>query len=264
VNCAAIPIGLLESELFGHEKGAFTGATSQKIGRMELAHRGTLFLDEVGDLPLETQSKVLRAFQEKQFERVGGTRTISVDVRLIAATNRDLEKMVEDGEFRSDLYYRLRVFPISVPPLREHREDIPLLVRHFVTKFARQMGKKIETIPSDVMQTLSRWDWPGNIRELEHFIERAVILSKGPVLRAPLAELQDSEKAVPDELTLEAANRGLILRVLRETRGEIGGRQGAAVRLGLKRTTLNSKLKRLGIKKADYIQSPETNDRLHV
>jgi formate hydrogenlyase transcriptional activator len=190
LNCAAIPAGLLESELFGHEKGASTGAISQKIGRLELAHKGTLFLDEVGDLPLELQPKLLRAFQEKEFERLGGTRTILIDARLIAATNRDLGEMVANGQFRSDLYYRLRVFPISIPPLRERRKDIPLLVRYFVTRYARQMGRRIETIPSDVMQALTRWDWPGNIRELEHFIERAVILSKGPVLRAPVAELQ--------------------------------------------------------------------------
>ena len=190
LNCAAIPTGLLESELFGHEKGAFTGAISQKIGRLELAHQGTLFLDEIGDLPPELQPKILRALQEKEFERLGGTRTIPVDVRLIAATNRNLEKMVADREFRSDLYYRLRVFPITIPPLRERREDIPLLVRYFVTKHARRMDKRIESIPSDVMKALTNWDWPGNIRELENFIERAVILSKGPALRAPLAELE--------------------------------------------------------------------------
>ena len=190
LNCAAIPTGLLESELFGHERGAFTGAISQKIGRLELAHGGTLFLDEVGDLPLELQPKLLRALQEKEFERLGGTRTIPVDMRLIAATNRNLERLVADREFRSDLYYRLRVFPITIPPLRERREDIPLLVRYFVTKHSRRMNRGIETIPADIMKALTRWDWPGNIRELENFIERAVILSKGPTLRAPLAELQ--------------------------------------------------------------------------
>lgn len=253
LNCAAIPTGLLESELFGHEKGAFTGAISQKMGRLELAHKGTLFLDEVGDLPLELQSKLLRAFQEKEFERLGGTRTILIDARLIAATNRDLGEMVANGQFRSDLYYRLRVFPISIPPLRERRKDIPLLVRHFVTRYARQMGRRIETIPSDLMRALTRWDWPGNIRELEHFIERAVILSKGPVLYAPLAELQVSPEAGSDKPTLEAANREHILRALRETKGAIGGPHGAATRLGLKRTTLNSKLKRLGIKREDYM-----------
>ena len=254
LNCAAIPTGLLESELFGHEKGAFTGAISQKVGRLELANRGTLFLDEVGDLPLELQPKLLRALQEKEIERLGGTRTIPVDVRLLAATNRDLEKLVADREFRSDLYYRLRVFPITIPPLRERREDIPLLVRYFVTKHSRRMNKGIETIPSDVMKALTRWDWPGNIRELENFIERAVILSSGHALRAPLAELSLSASATPStDVTLENNQREHILRVLRETKGVIAGPQGAASRLGLKRTTLNSKLKKLGIDRRDYI-----------
>jgi formate hydrogenlyase transcriptional activator len=255
LNCAAIPTGLLESELFGHERGAFTGAISQKIGRLELAHQGTLFLDEVGDLPLEVQPKLLRAIQEKEFERLGGTRTIPVDIRLVAATNRNLEKMVADREFRNDLYYRLRVFPISIPPLRERREDIPLLVRYFVTKHAIRMDKKIESIPSDVMKAFTKWDWPGNIRELENFIERCVILTKGPALRAPLSELQmPEETASPqqEDVTLEATEKEHILRVLREAKG-IGGPDGAAARLGLKRTTLNSKLKKLGIKRKDYI-----------
>ena len=259
LNCAAIPTGLLESELFGHEKGAFTGAISQKIGRLELAHQGTLFLDEVGDLPPELQPKLLRALQEKEFERLGGTRTIPVDVRLVAATNRNLEKMVADREFRSDLYYRLRVFPIVIPALRQRREDIPLLVRYFVTKHARLMGKQIETIPAEVMKALTKWDWPGNIRELENFIERAVILTKGPLLRIPLAELQ-ATSATPEpshagDASLEATEREHILRVLRETKGLIGGAKGAAARLGLKRTTLNSKIKKLGIERADYISS---------
>ena len=254
LNCAAIPTGLLESELFGHEKGAFTGAISRKIGRLELAHQGTLFLDEIGDLPLELQPKILRALQEKEFERLGGTQTIHVNARLIAATNRDLTKMVADRQFRSDLYYRLRVFPIILPPLRDRREDIPLLVRYFVERYARQMDKRIETIPSDVMQALTRWDWPGNIRELENFIERAVILTKGPTLHAPLAELEMPKDSAPQtDSTLESAAREHILGVLRETRGVIGGAHGAAVRLGLKRTTLNSKLKRLGIRPGDYI-----------
>ncbi|MGA3212197.1 MAG: PAS domain S-box protein [Terriglobales bacterium] len=253
LNCAAIPTGLLESELFGHEKGAFTGAISQKIGRLELAHRGTLFLDEVGDLPLELQPKLLRALQEKEFERLGSTRTIHIDVRLIAATNRDLAKMVTTREFRSDLYYRLRVFPISIPPLRERREDIPLLVRYFVDKHARKLDRRIETIPPDTMDTLTRWHWPGNIRELENFIERSVILSKGPALRAPLGELESAEEiAAESDPSLEAAEREHILRVLREAKG-IGGPKGAAKRLGLKRTTLNSKLKKLGIRREDYI-----------
>src|SRR5690348_5272009 len=205
LNCAAIPTGLLESELFGHEKGAFTGAVAQKIGRLELAHQGTFFLDEVGDLPLELQPKILRALQEKEFERVGGTRTIPVNVRLVAATNRDLTKMLNEGQFRSDLYYRLRVFPITVPPLRERREDIPLLVRYFVDKHSRRLYRKIETIPPETMRALVRWDWPGNIRELENFIERAVILTNGPVLRAPLSELEFPEKVdALQSSTLEA------------------------------------------------------------
>jgi formate hydrogenlyase transcriptional activator len=254
LNCAAIPTGLLESELFGHEKGAFTGAISQKIGRLELAHQGTLFLDEVGDLPPEIQPKLLRALQEKEFERLGGTRTVPVDIRLVAATNRNLEKMVADREFRSDLYYRLRVFPISVPPLRERREDIPLLVRYFVAKHAARMDRKIESIPPEIMKALTKWDWPGNIRELENFIERCVILSKGPALRAPLTELQvpDETSVEREDVSLEAADKEHILRVLREAKGMIGGLDGAAARLGLKRTTLNSKLKKLGIKRQDY------------
>lgn len=256
LNCAAIPSGLLESELFGHEKGAFTSAISQKIGRLELAHQGTLFLDEIGDLPLELQPKILRALQDKEFERVGGTRTIPADARLVAATNRNLEQMVADRQFRSDLYYRLRVFPITIPALRERRDDIPLLVQYFVVKHARRMNKQITSIPPDVMKALERWDWPGNIRELENFIERAVILSKGPSLRAPLAELETlSQEAPPStgDTTLETNEREHILRVLRETRGVIAGPKGAAARLRLKRTTLNSKLKKLDIKREDYI-----------
>jgi transcriptional regulator with GAF, ATPase, and Fis domain len=254
LNCAAIPTGLLESELFGHEKGAFTGAISRKIGRLELAHGGTLFLDEIGDLPLELQPKILRALQEKEFERLGGTQTIPVNVRLVAATNRDLTKMVADKEFRSDLYYRLRVFPIMIPPLRERREDIPLLVNYFVDKHSRRLDRKIETIPPDIMRALTRWEWPGNIRELENFIERAVLLSKGPALRVPLAELEVPEESNPEgDSTLEATEREHILRVLRETKGKIAGPQGAAARLGLKRTTLNSKLKKLGIERNDYM-----------
>jgi formate hydrogenlyase transcriptional activator len=254
LNCSAIPSGLLESELFGHEKGAFTGAIAQKVGRLELAHQGTFFLDEVGDLPLELQPKILRALQEKEFERVGGTRTIPVNVRLVAATNRDLAKMVAAGQFRSDLYYRLRVFPITIPPLRERRDDIPLLVRYFLSSHSKRMGRHIETIPTDTMQALVKWSWPGNVRELENFIERSVILSPGPNLRAPLAELEAAEE--PGESTdvnLEAAEREHILRVLRECKGMIGGANGAAERLGLKRTTLNSKIKKLGIERRDYI-----------
>ena len=254
LNCAAIPAGLLESELFGHEKGAFTGAIDRKIGRLELAHEGTLFLDEIGDLPLELQPKILRALQEKEFERLGSNKPIPVNVRLIAATNRDLTKMVAAGQFRSDLYYRLRVFPILLPPLRERREDIPLLVRYFVDRHARKLYKKIETIADETMRALVRWDWPGNIRELENFIERAVILSKGPVLRPPLAELEMVEDISPaGDSSLEATERQHILRVLRESKGKIGGSDGAAARLGLIRTTLNSKMKKLGIERKDYI-----------
>jgi formate hydrogenlyase transcriptional activator len=253
LNCAAIPAGLLESELFGHEKGAFTGAIDRKIGRLELAHEGTLFLDEIGDLPLELQPKILRALQEKEFERLGSNKAIPVNVRLVAATNRDLTKMVAEGQFRSDLYYRLKVFPILLPPLRERREDIPLLVRYFVDHHARKLYKKIETIPEETMRTLTRWDWPGNIRELENFIERAVILTKGPVLRPPLAELEMREESSPvRDSSLEATDREHILRVLRETRGKIGGSDGAAARLGLIRTTLNSKMKKLGIERKDF------------
>jgi len=254
LNCAAIPAGLLESELFGHERGAFTGAFDRKIGRLELAHEGTLFLDEIGDLPLELQPKILRALQEKEFERLGSNKPIPVNVRLVAATNRDLTKLVAEGQFRSDLYYRLRVFPILLPPLRERREDIPLLVRYFVDRHARKLYKKIETIPEETMRALTRWDWPGNIRELENFIERAVILTRGPVLRPPLGELEMPEEPSPiRESSLEATEREHILRVLRETRGKIGGSDGAAARLGLIRTTLNSKMKKLGIERKDYI-----------
>jgi PAS domain S-box-containing protein len=254
LNCSAIPSGLLESELFGHEKGAFTGAIAQKVGRLELAHQGTFFLDEVGDLPLELQPKILRALQEKEFERVGGTKTIPVNVRLIAATNRDLAKMAAEGHFRSDLYYRLRVFPVTVPPLRERRDDIPVLVRYFVNTHSKRMGRRIETIPKATMDSLVKWHWPGNVRELENFIERSVILSPGPVLHAPLAELEILE-ARPDVLNanLESADREHILMVLRACKGMIGGPNGAAERLGVKRTTLNSKMKKLGIKRRDYI-----------
>lgn len=249
LNCAAIPGGLLESELFGHEKGAFTGAIAQKVGRLELAHRGTLFLDEVGDIPLELQPKLLRALQEKEFERLGSTRTIPVDVRLVAATNRDLARMVEERLFRDDLYYRLRVFPITVPPLRERAEDIPLLVNYFVQRHAQRMGKPIETVPTEAIEALNRWPWPGNVRELENLLERAVILSRGHVLQVPLAELRlsDAEPEADSSATLEAAEREYIVRILKETNGVISGPQGAAARLGLKRTTLNSKMRKLGI-----------------
>ncbi|MGC2616098.1 MAG: sigma 54-interacting transcriptional regulator [Terracidiphilus sp.] len=258
VNCAAIPAGLIESELFGHEKGAFTGAIARKMGRLELAHEGTLFLDEVGELPLDLQPKLLRALQEREIERLGGTRPISVNVRLIAATNRDLSQMVAEKQFRSDLFYRLKVFPIFAPPLRDRVSDIPVLVRHFVTAHSRRMGRNIETIPEDTMQALCRWPWPGNIRELENFLERAVILTRGSVLYVPLAELETKVAELHEELdksepTLHAAERDHILRVLRETKGQIGGVDGAAERLGLKRTTLNSKLKKLAIERSDYM-----------
>jgi formate hydrogenlyase transcriptional activator len=247
LNCAAIPTGLLESELFGHERGAFTGAIAQKIGRLELADQGTLFLDEVGDIPLELQPKLLRALQEREFERLGSTRTKKVDVRLVAATNRNLEKMIAEEKFRSDLYYRLNVFPIQIPPLRERPEDIPLLVRYFAQKYARRMEKEIESVPAASMKKLTRWHWPGNIRELENLIERAVILTRGSALEVPVSDLGNGsvEKAVarmPD-----SNQREQFLRILRETRGRVGGSDGAAARLGLKRTTLISRMKKLGI-----------------
>ena len=254
VNCSSIPSGLLESELFGHEKGAFTGAISQRIGRLELAHEGTLFLDEIGDLPLELQPKLLRALQEKEIERLGGKRTIPVNFRLLAATHRDLSRMVREGTFRSDLYYRLKVFPILLPPLRQRREDIPELVNYFVAKHARRMNRLIESIPDDVMDALSRWQWPGNIRELENFLERAVILTRGPILRAPLGELKELiEESTPPNHSLEANERTHILQALREAGGAIGGPGGAAERLGIKRTTLNSKIKKLGIERREYL-----------
>lgn len=254
LNCSAIPTGLLESELFGHEKGAFTGALSQKIGRLELAHQGTLFLDEVGDLPLELQPKLLRVLQDGEFERLGGTKTIHVDVRIVAATNRDLARMIADREFREDLYYRLNVFPVTLPPLRERAEDISILFHYFAEKHARRLKKRITTIPTTAMQRLTRWHWPGNIRELENICERAVILSQEPVLELPLAELEESPKdrQMP-ETTLQAVEREHILRVLRETRGLIGTPRGAAAKLGLKRTTLHAKMRRLGITKQDFM-----------
>jgi formate hydrogenlyase transcriptional activator len=244
LNCAAIPTGLLESELFGYEKGAFTGALSQKMGRFELAHRGTLFLDEVGDIPLDLQPKLLRALQEKSFERLGGTRTIPIDVRLVAATNRNLTQMMGDKLFRSDLYYRLKVFPITTPPLRDHPEDIPLLARHFTQKYAREMNKQIERIPSDTMRALVSWPWPGNVRELENFIERAVILSRGPNLRAPLAEIRPDASEPAGNSTLEQVEREHVTQVLRETGGVV---TQAASRLGIPRTTLNALMRKLGI-----------------
>jgi formate hydrogenlyase transcriptional activator len=248
VNCAAIPLGLLESELFGHEKGAFTGAISQKIGRFELAHLGTLFLDEVGDIPLELQPKLLRVLQEQEFERLGSTRTVHVNARLLAATSRDLLQMVEDREFREDLYYRLNIFPVVAPPLRERPQDIPLLVDYFVDKFARQMNKRIDTVPAEIMKTLRQYHWPGNVRELQNFIERAVILTPSKTLRPPLTELKLQVRPGPSHVrTLAESERSQIVQALRESNGMLGGPGGAAERLGLKRTTLFYKMRRLGI-----------------
>lgn len=248
LNCAAIPTGLLESELFGHEKGAFTGAVAQRIGRFELAHQGTLFLDEIGEIPLELQPKLLRVLQEQEFERLGSARTIRVNVRLVAATNKDLHQMMKEGAFRADLFYRLNVFPIVMPSLRERREDIPLLVRYFVQQVSRRMGKRIETIHSETMDQLVRYDWPGNIRELQNIIERAVILSPGTVL-----QVQSSELTAPPQTTaarpqtLEEAERRHIMQALEETHWVIGGPHGAAARLGMKRSTLQSRMQKLGI-----------------
>jgi len=254
LNCAAIPTGLLESELFGHEKGAFTGAISQKVGRLELADKGTLFLDEVGEISTELQPKLLRVLQDHEFERLGGIRTIHVNVRLIAATNRDLAHAVEERQFRSDLYYRLNVFPIRLPPLRERAGDIPLLVRYFVQKFARRMNKNIEFISAEVIHEFEQWHWPGNIRELENFIERSVILTPGNVFFAPMAELRISspDRTKKSGSTLEDVEREYILRTLRESGGVIAGVRGAAVRLGMKRTTLQSRMQKLGITREEY------------
>jgi formate hydrogenlyase transcriptional activator len=246
LNCAAIPTGLLESELFGHERGAFTGAIAQKVGRLELADQGSLFLDEVGDIPIEIQPKLLRALQEREFERLGSNRTKKVDVRLVAATNRDLEKMMENREFRSDLYYRLNVFPIRIPPLRERPEDIPLLVRYFTQKYGRLMNKEIESIPAASMRKLLSWHWPGNIRELENFIERSVILTHGAALQAPIAELTNG-RTTPLAGTREGNERDEIVRILKTTKGRVAGTDGAAARMGLKRTTLIARMKKLGV-----------------
>jgi formate hydrogenlyase transcriptional activator len=270
INCAAIPSGLLESELFGHEKGAFTGAINQKIGRFELADRGTLFLDEVGDIPLELQPKLLRVLQEQEFERLGGTRTQRVDVRVVAATNLDLSKLVAQRAFRNDLYYRLNVFPIQIPALRERHEDIPLLVRYFVQRFSRSLNKEVQYIPADAMEALERYSWPGNVRELENLIERAVLLSPGKELRIPLSELKDasgaaaasaadapspftsyaSSSSLPSSIsTLEEAERQHILRALKQTEWRIAGPKGAATLLAMKRTTLQARMRKLGIRR---------------
>jgi formate hydrogenlyase transcriptional activator len=252
LNCAAIPSGLVESELFGHEKGAFTGALMQKRGRFELADRGSLFLDEIGDISLELQPKLLRALQEREFERLGSTKTIHVDVRLIAATHRDLQSMIRNNQFREDLFYRLNVFPIEIPPLRERREDIPLLVHYFVLCHARQMQKRIKSVPKQAMEALVSADWPGNIRELENFIERCVIFTRGDELNVPRAELRRS--VVSAASTFEEAERQVIIQALRSASGRIAGKGGAAERLGLKRTTLQNKMYKLNISRAGYTQ----------
>jgi formate hydrogenlyase transcriptional activator len=248
LNCAAIPFDLLESELFGHERGAFTGAIAQKVGRFELADKGTLFLDEVGDIPPGLQPKLLRVLQEQEFERLGGTRTHHVDVRLVAATNRNLVDMVKRNEFRSDLYYRLNVFPISLPPLRARREDIPALVEHFVEIYARRMDKQIDQISPETMSELGSYAWPGNIRELQNFIERSVILTSGDVLQAPLASLKSAaEVQSVGAITLEDAERDHICKILEQTRWVVAGPNGAAARLGIKRSTLYFRMQKLGI-----------------
>ena len=258
VNCAAIPAALIESELFGHERGAFTGAVGRRTGRFEMAHRSTLFLDEIGDFPLELQPKLLRVLQEHEFERVGGSETVRVDVRIVAATSRNLPRMVAAGEFRADLYYRLNVFPISVPALRDRPEDIPLLVRHFMNLHAKRMSKLVNEIPMEAMEALSRYPWPGNVRELQNVIERAVILSSGKILQLPLDELQrSSQMADPagsdksdDQMTLKDMEREHIIQALAATNWVVGGPKGAAARIGLARTTLNAKMRKLGITRA--------------
>jgi formate hydrogenlyase transcriptional activator len=256
LNCAAVPSGLLESELFGHEKGAFTGAVSQKVGRIELADKGTLFLDEIGELPLELQPKLLRVLQDREFERLGGVQTLRVDVRIISATNRDLRQDIAEKMFREDLFYRLNVFPIQLPPLRERRSDIPMLVQHFVRKHTARMGKQLETIPDGTMEVLKNWNWPGNIRELENMIERMVIMTKGSTLAEPPAELDVPQEVADDNLT--EMEREHIIRILRETNGVLSGPDGAASRLGIKRTTLQSMLKRFSIDPRAYRRSTGT------
>lgn len=254
LNCAAIPSALFESELFGHERGAFTGAHMQRVGRLELSDRGTLFLDEIGDMPLELQPKLLRALQERSYERVGSARTKNVDMRLIAATNSDLEQLVDEKQFRADLFYRLNVFPIRIPPLRERREDIPLLVKHFTQKYARKMNKQIEFVAASVMQKLTRWDWPGNVRELENLIERSVILTTGNSL---MVSMPDKMKGGIDaaEVVGKFEEQARIVRILRETKGRISGPNGAAFRLGVKRSTLLDRMKKLGINPRELKES---------
>ena len=247
LNCAALPTGLLESELFGHERGAFTGAITQKIGRLEVADQGTLFLDEVGDISLELQPKLLRVLQDGEFERLGSTRTKKVDIRLVAATNRDLDRMIEDRQFRSDLYYRLNVFPIRVPPLRERPEDIPLLVQYFTQKYASRMQKRIESIPAAAMRKLTHWHWPGNIRELQNLVERAVILTRSSCLAISAPESASSDGNLIPAGVNKFDERDVIVRILKETKGRVGGPNGAAARMGLKRTTLLTRLNKMGI-----------------
>jgi formate hydrogenlyase transcriptional activator len=260
INCAAIPAALLESELFGHERGAFTGAVSPRMGRFQAADRGTLFLDEIGELPMELQPKLLRALQEQEFERLGSSQTTRVDVRIVAATNQNLEQMVSERRFRMDLYYRLNVFPITLPPLRERAEDIPLLAAHFLRTFSQRQGKSIEHVPDDVMTAIQRYNWPGNIRELQNFIERSVILSRGAELRAPVAELASQEMPGAIVRTLADANRTHIKTTLRETNWVVGGRNGAAARLGLNRTTLLARMRKLGISRGAAEQRIEQSD----
>jgi formate hydrogenlyase transcriptional activator len=281
LNCAALPAGLLESELFGHERGAFTGAIAQRIGRLELANHGTIFLDEIGEIPLELQPKLLRVLQEREFERLGATRTIRTDVRLIAATNRDLAAMVQEQKFRADLFFRLNVFPVELPPLRERPEDIPLLVRHFAEEFSRRMGRRVEAISSQTMNDLRQYGWPGNIRELQNVIERSVILSSGPTLKLPVAELHSrptpvsannapeprSTRRTPVRSILADVDRSEIIRALEEAGGRIGGPSGAAARLGLKRTTFITRMRKLDINpnqlsqlKMDSTDTSDTSD----
>jgi formate hydrogenlyase transcriptional activator len=262
LNCAAIPAGLLESELFGHERGAFTGAVTQRIGRFEMANGGTLFLDEIGDMALDLQVKLLRVLQEQAFERLGSARTSHVNVRVVAATNRDLKQMVANKEFRADLFYRLSVFPISLPPLRERPEDIPALARHFMTKFAERMNKLVDEIPPETMEAMAAYDWPGNVRELQNFIEHGVFVSEGSVFQARLSQLRPrTENPARSRKTLEDATREHILETLRETNWVVGGRHGAAARLGLARTTLISKMRRLGIEATDGMLAGKTSGR---
>jgi formate hydrogenlyase transcriptional activator len=260
VNCAAIPAALLESELFGHERGAFTGAVTQRLGRVQAADRGTLFLDEIGELPIELQPKLLRALQQQEFERLGSSQTTRVDVRIVAAANQDLWAMVKQHRFRADLYYRLNVFPITLPPLRERKGDIPLLVAHFLRAFAQRQGKSIERVPDDVMKALEGYNWPGNIRELQNFIERSVILTTGAELRCPVAELTNQKMPDAGVRTLADADRAHIIATLREANWVVGGRNGAAAALGLKRTTLIAKMRRLGISRKIAEQSAGQSD----